>query len=221
MSRKSVVIFLAAAMFSFSTVAGAADIVAVEQTCLSTNDDYFVPNGGNLVFDACPNCITSDTEIETGAMGCRVDCPAGYVALSAEAYGEYRPRDNLPIFEVSSYKTDQFFTRGLNTSSVELQQYEYTYNSITLEFGLEEFAIEALAMCVSLDGEGSSSSDAPVVNGNRIEWTGEGWWQVQNADDYTEICGGTAYCDVPAGTYIVINHTTGTRYTDIVVGAVD
>lgn len=42
-------------------------------------------------------------------------------------------------------------------------------------------------------------------------------YQVQTADGVTSLCNGGSYCDVEPGTYLVINHTTGVRFTDIVV----
>ena len=66
---------------------------------------------------------------------------------------------------------------------------------------------------------GPSVSDV-TVSGNTISWPNDGWYQVQAVTDsgITEVCGGGQMCDVPAGSYIVINHTTGERFEDIVVG---
>ena len=58
---------------------------------------------------------------------------------------------------------------------------------------------------------------APSVNGNVISWPDDGWYQVQTANDVTSLCNGGSYCDVEPGTYLVINHTTGVRFPDIVV----
>ena len=61
------------------------------------------------------------------------------------------------------------------------------------------------------------ASAAPVVEGNTIIMSGDGWYQVQSATDYTTVCDGLNRCDVPRGTYIVINHTTGERWDDVSV----
>lgn len=58
----------------------------------------------------------------------------------------------------------------------------------------------------------------PSVSGNTISWPDDGWYQVQDAADYTSVCEGSTSCDVSAGEYIVINHTTGERFKNIVVG---
>ncbi len=50
------------------------------------------------------------------------------------------------------------------------------------------------------------------VTERTISWFLDGWYQVQDAGTYEEICGGTDTCTVPAaGQYIVINHTLGLR----------
>jgi hypothetical protein len=42
-----------------------------------------------------------------------------------------------------------------------------------------------------------------------------GWYQVQNATDFTSLCEGVTQCAVAAGTYNVINHSNGQRYETI------
>lgn len=55
------------------------------------------------------------------------------------------------------------------------------------------------------------------VSGNRIVVPDDGWYQVQDRQSYASICEGTRSCDVPTGSYIVINHTTGQRFEPIMV----
>ncbi len=50
-----------------------------------------------------------------------------------------------------------------------------------------------------------------------ISWPNDGWYQVLDANDYSQICNGGASCEVDAGRYIVINHTTGQRFENVVV----
>jgi len=64
---------------------------------------------------------------------------------------------------------------------------------------------------------GSGSPDGVVVNGNRISWPDDGWYQVQDASTFTEACAGTRFCDVSPGSYQVINHTTGQRFPNVQV----
>ncbi len=59
---------------------------------------------------------------------------------------------------------------------------------------------------------------APSVSGNEISWPDDGWYQVQNADTFNSVCEGGSSCDVDAGVYNVINHTTGERFDGIRVG---
>lgn len=71
---------------------------------------------------------------------------------------------------------------------------------------------------VAIDYGIGGGSDAPMVMGNTISWADDGWYQVQVAGDYSSnVCQGGTSCEVGAGTYVVINLTTGKRYEDIVV----
>ena len=58
---------------------------------------------------------------------------------------------------------------------------------------------------------------SPTVAGNVIQWTEEGWHQVQIQSTYESVCNGGRQCTVPAGIYVVINHGTGQRFPNIVV----
>ena len=59
-----------------------------------------------------------------------------------------------------------------------------------------------------------------TVEGLRISWPDDGWYQVQNATTFNSLCEGGSFCDVEAGEYNVINLTSGQRYENIVVGSV-
>lgn len=56
-----------------------------------------------------------------------------------------------------------------------------------------------------------------VVEGSKIRWPDNGWYQVQSASDYRTVCEGGRSCEVSAGRYIVINHDTGQRFEGIEV----
>lgn len=68
----------------------------------------------------------------------------------------------------------------------------------------------------------TSSPVAPVnavtVSGSTISWPDDGWYQVQNSDTFATVCQGGTSCDVAAGNYVVINHTTGERFENRRVG---
>lgn len=64
-------------------------------------------------------------------------------------------------------------------------------------------------------------SATPTVNGTTISWPDDGWYQVQDAITYSEACAGGQSCSVAPGTYVVINHSTGERFTDIEVGEIE
>jgi len=65
--------------------------------------------------------------------------------------------------------------------------------------------------------EDSNSLATVEVDGQTISWPDDGWYQVQDASSFASLCEGRMACDVPAGTYIVINHTTGQRWENIIV----
>lgn len=58
-----------------------------------------------------------------------------------------------------------------------------------------------------------------VVEVNTIQWPDDGWYQVQDRNTYESLCEGGRSCAVREGRYIVINHTTGLRYEDVLVSA--
>ena len=69
---------------------------------------------------------------------------------------------------------------------------------------------------------GISAIAAPTVSESTISWPDDGWYQVQviNDNGYVEVCQGGRSCTVPAGEYVVINHSTGERFNDISIAGV-
>lgn len=64
---------------------------------------------------------------------------------------------------------------------------------------------------------GAPALAAPTVDGSAIVVPGDGWYQVQDATTYASLCEGVRRCEVGPGTFIVVNHTTGTRYEGVEV----
>ena len=60
---------------------------------------------------------------------------------------------------------------------------------------------------------------APTLDGMTLHLPDNGWYQVQNSDTYEQVCAGVRTCDIEAGTYTAINHTTGERFENIVVSS--
>ena len=77
--------------------------------------------------------------------------------------------------------------------------------------------IEPVIVTGDSTDDSPDSTSGPVVDGNAIHWPDDGWYQVQDATTYQSLCEGGLSCEVPAGTYIIINHHTGQRWTDIQV----
>jgi len=68
------------------------------------------------------------------------------------------------------------------------------------------------------DNSGNKPATSVSVKGNTISWPDNGWYQIQNASSYVSVCEGGTQCQVSAGKYIVINHTSGERQEVNVVG---
>jgi hypothetical protein len=75
----------------------------------------------------------------------------------------------------------------------------------------------SLLGCTALLLFSTATLAAPTVTGLSISWPDDGWYQVQDQATHTEVCGGGRSCDVAVGSYVVINHSTGERFNDIVV----
>ena len=58
---------------------------------------------------------------------------------------------------------------------------------------------------------------SPTVEGMTILLPNDGWYQVQDSESFEQICAGVSSCEVTAGNYIVINHSTGERFENVVV----
>jgi len=90
--------------------------------------------------------------------------------------------------------------------------------SKAIHFGIIRF----LALLIAYTGLTNPAWAQPTVSGNLISWPDDGWYQVQDASTYLEVCAGGQQCQVAPGTYIVINHSTGNRWESIEVeGAPD
>ena len=63
----------------------------------------------------------------------------------------------------------------------------------------------------------STNEGGVSVDGNRISWPDDGWYEVQSATSYNTMSEGGTSASVPNGTYNVINHTTGERFKNIEV----
>ena len=76
------------------------------------------------------------------------------------------------------------------------------------------------AVCVSLFIAAPVAA-APVVSGSEISWPDDGWYQVQTAVEHISVCEGGRSCTVEPGLYVVINHSTGERFSSVRVGEND
>lgn len=58
-----------------------------------------------------------------------------------------------------------------------------------------------------------------IIGDSEISWSDSGWYQVLALPDYRAVCEGGSRCEVEAGQYLVINHTTGMRWAPVIVGS--
>jgi len=86
---------------------------------------------------------------------------------------------------------------------------------------INHFTGERFDNITAEDGSNSAglTSNTVAVNGNRISWPDDGWYQVQDATTFVSVCNGGSSCTVQPGNYVVINHSSGERFNDIVVGS--
>lgn len=77
-------------------------------------------------------------------------------------------------------------------------------------------ALSLPSLCFALVAEAD-----PVASGSSITFNDDDWYQVQRPSDYSTVCEGVRSCEVEPGTYIVINHTTGSRWNRFLVTAID
>jgi len=59
------------------------------------------------------------------------------------------------------------------------------------------------------------STEKISVSGNTISWPDDGWYQVQDAITFENVCNGGRSCEVSPGNYVVINHSEGERFENI------
>jgi len=64
---------------------------------------------------------------------------------------------------------------------------------------------------------GTSAYSDFNIDGNAINFTADGWFQVQDQDTYQTLCEGTSSCELSNGYYQVTNHSTGQRWMDVFI----
>ena len=75
-----------------------------------------------------------------------------------------------------------------------------------------------LSATVAANSNRSSSNNVINVEGNKISWLDDGWYEVQSATSHNTMHEGGRSAEMPSGSYHVINHTTGERFKDIQIG---
>ena len=127
----------------------------------------------------------------------------------------YQDAELVSVVDGQSYYTD-----GLNLGQIyEFQVFVFDVrnlpvaNSRAVQVSTELSGVSEIIEPVPDESIGSR----PFVEGTRISWRDPGWYQVLSQQDFTSLCEGGLFCDVTTGRYIVINHTTGMRWENILV----
>jgi hypothetical protein len=97
-------------------------------------------------------------------------------------------------YQVQSVDGNQSICEGGRTCAVTTGTY-IVINHTTGE-RWENIAVQAQVS----SPPSSESVTGPTVSGNVLNWTDDGWSQVQDASDYTSICEGGISCMVESGT---------------------
>jgi len=61
----------------------------------------------------------------------------------------------------------------------------------------------------------SDSGSSLSIEGNRISWPNDGWYQVLDGETFVAICNGGDSCTVEPGVYLVVNHSSGERFENV------
>lgn len=162
----------------------------------------YPPNGSQSQSSCDPTYISTPT-IRSAEI---------YSETSAELFWERSESFGYQVLNYEVLRDDQVVanTNGLSFFDSDLKagrSYIYTVTA------------------VAPDGTRSGSDSVVVTIGSfevRVEngtiyWPDNGWYEVQNQDDYASVCEGGQSCTADPGNYLVINHTTGERFDDIQV----
>lgn len=125
---------------------------------------------------------------------------------SLQGYEITRNGSSLGIHDVTSW-----YDNSLSSGS----SYTWTVTAIAADGTRSEAATVEFVAGTSALGD---SVNPIVTQGQTITWFGEGWHQVQSDDGASTYCNGGRACVVPPGRYLVINHDSGQRYNDVLVG---
>lgn len=121
-------------------------------------------------------------------------------------------------YQVQNATTYESLCQGVSSCVVAPGKYIVINHSTGQRF--ENVTVSAATNEDGESGEDTTEegdTDGVTVQGLLISWPDDGWYQVQDASTYQSVCQGGRSCTVSAGNYIVINHTTGQRFENVLV----
>lgn len=176
-----------------------------QSVCSVVDGTYHVIN--HTTGERFENIVVSDTELPDEDPAEAQDIDPLDSADDVEVSGNRISFADDGWYQVQNAETFEVVCAGANSCDVPNGVFIVVNHST----GMRLEGVE-VPQADSLTGEGV------LVIGNRILWPDDGWYQVQDAETFDVICAGTSFCDVDDGTYIVVNHTTGQRYENVIVG---
>ncbi len=181
------------------------------QTFCSGDTSCDVPTGSYLVI----NHTTGErfTDIEVGG-GTTPTTPTTPTPDSVTVAGDVISWPDDGWYQVQAADGSETFCNGGTSCEVSAGSYLVINHSTG-----ERFSDIVVGGGITLPTPPTTTPDSVTVSGDVISWPDDGWYQVQAADGSVTFCNGGTSCPVPDGRYLVINHSTGERFDDIVVGA--
>ena len=151
-------------------------------------------------------CVAAATFIYAGELSAAPSVSGSTISVPDDGWYQFQ-------------SADDFSTICEGVTSCTVSPGSYTVINHTSGERFENVMVSADTSIPGGTSDNASDTGDVTVDGNLIRWPDNGWYQVQSAVDFATICQGGRSCEVAAGRYIVINHTTGQRFEGIEVSA--
>jgi len=177
-------------------------------------------------------------EICNGQESCHVAQPGSYIVIFHSGSGP-KLRTMVTLGNSSPVEPPLASTVNVDGSTISWPDNGWYMVQRTTDYTT---VCEGQRSCVVADGEYNvinlttqerfeniTVGNAPIdstpslvdVNGSRISWPDNGWYQVQNATNFATVCEGGRSCVVSPGEYTVINLSTNERFEGITVSGIE
>ncbi|MGQ7845324.1 hypothetical protein ACUNV4_12655 [Granulosicoccus sp. 3-233] len=142
----------------------------------------------------------------TGVLvGLSLSCTSGIAQVAPTMEGQTIMMPGDGWYQVQSRSDYREICAGVSSCEVPMGRYIVINHTTGERF--EDIRVEL----------GPVEEEQIVITANGVSWPDDGWYQVQRAGTYESLCQGGRSCSLAPGEYIVINHTSGRRWENIVV----